>query len=213
MDHAQRTKAANQQDPKWAARVVRSIGQIEADFYYASGYLSERLMGEAVQAISKVAKAPWQVVEAGLSAQVVCPEWKMTKGVGTGDMWLELAELVNDEDDEDDHSWLAAAVKAGPTQLCIEVMFRRGLQDQAEAVIRDDKALAAIWKLGFLRSESDLRLFIPIVIEAQRLALIGFEQNDLAAALTPIGKAMEQALAAKAELDKLLEQVRAKAKR
>jgi hypothetical protein len=211
MDHEQRAKAANLQDPKWAARVVRSIGQIEADFYHAAGPLSERVMREAVQAIGKIATSPWQIVETGWSAQIVCPEWKMTKGVGTGDMWLELSELVVDEDD-DDHSWLAAAVKAGPTQLCIELMFRKGLQDQAQSVIRDDKAMAALWKLGFARDETEPRLFIPIEIPAEKLAQ-SFEQNDLAAGLAPVGKAISQAIAAKAELDKLLEQVRGAAKR
>lgn len=212
MDHEQRTKAAKAQDPKLAARIVRSIGQIEADFYHAAGPLSERVMREAVQAIGKVATSPWQVIEAGWSAQIVCPEWKMTKGVGTGDMWLELSELSIDDEDDDDHSWLAAAVRAGPTQLCMELIFRKGLQDQAQSVIRDDKAMAALWKLGFVRDETEPRLFIPIDIPAEKLAQ-SFEQNDLTAGMAPVGKAMSLAIAAKAELDKLLEQVRTAAKR
>jgi hypothetical protein len=209
MDHDQRTTASQQQDPVLAARIVRGIADIERDFYFASDILSERLMREAVQAIGKVATAPWQVVEAGWSAQIVCPEWKMTRGVGTGDAWLELTELCTDE--ENDHSWIAAAVKAGPTQMCFELIFRKGLLDFARQVIGNDKALAALWKFGFVRVEDELRLFIPIDIPAEALAL-GFEQNDLTKALAPIGKAVELALSAKAELDKLVEQVRGLAK-
>lgn len=211
MTHEERTKASNRQDPAWAARVVRNIGQIETDFFHAAGTVSEEIMREAVKAIRKVAIAPWLVVEAGLSAQIVCPEWKMTKGVGTGDMWLELSELAIDEDD-DEHSWLAAATKAGPTQLGVELVFRRGLQDHAETMIRDTKVLAALSKLGFTRSEADPTLFIEVEISAEILAK-GFEQNDITAALAPVGQAFAKAIAAKAELDKLLEQIRGAAKR
>lgn len=210
MDHEQRMAAAKRNDPVLAARIVRDISQIEADFYHSAGPLSERIMREAVQAISKVAVAPWQVVEVDWSARIVCPEWKMIRGVGTGDMWLELAELSADEEGYE-HSWLAAALKAGPTQLCIAVVFRPGLQDYAAGVLQDDKAVAGLKKLGFVRDDTELLLFVPIDIANELLAQ-GFEQNDLTAALAPIGKAMSKAIAAKAELDKLLEQVRTAAK-
>lgn len=211
MDHEQRTKISRQHDPEWAGRVVRNIGQIEADFFHVAGPLSERMMTDAVLAIEKVATPPWQVIRSDWSAQVVCPEWKMTRGVGTGDMWLEISELSID-DDENEHSWIAAATKSGFTQLGIELMFRRGLQDHAESVIRDAKAIAALLKLGFTRDESSEALFIPIHIPAEKLAQ-GFEQNDLDPVLAPFGKAMTQAIAAKPELDKILELVRTAGKR
>jgi hypothetical protein len=169
------------------------------------------MMTQAVLAVEKAAPSPWQVIESDWSAQVVCPEWKMTRGVGTGDMWLEITEVGADED-EYEHTWIAAAARSGPTQIGLELVFRRGLQDHAQAIIGDDKAVAALWKLGFARDETSLLLFIPIHIPAEKLAQ-GFEQNDLAAAIAPFGKAMSQAIAAKAELDKLLEQVRTAAKR
>jgi hypothetical protein len=211
MDHDQRTKAAKSQDPEWAARLVRNIAQVEADFFHAAGAISERMMSEAVQSMHKANAAPWQVVETGLSALIVCPDWKMVRGNGTGDMWLELSEIGADEQD-DEHCWLAAAVKAGPTQLGIEVKFRPGLQDHADAVIRDDKVIAALLKLGFAREETDLVLFVPVQIAAEKLAQ-GFEQNDLGAALAPVGASVAKAIAAKAELDKVLLQVREAAKR
>jgi hypothetical protein len=207
MDDDQRILAAQQQDPVNAARIVRSVAAIEKDFYDLSGPLSAQMMHEAVQIIAKAVTAPWQVIEVGWSAQIVCPEWKITRGFGTVDAWLELSEIC--ADDENDHSWIAAAVRAGPTLLGISLEFRRNFFP--EPIIRDDKVMAALLKLGFARDEEDARLFIPIEIEAGRLAM-GFEQNDLAAALAPIGKAMKQAIAAKAELDKIVELVRTAAK-
>lgn len=211
MDNEQRIAAATQNERASAARIVRSIEQIEADFFLASAALSERMMREAVQSIRKVVPAPWQVVEAGWSAQIGCPEWKMTKGVGTGDAWLELTEICSDGERE--FSWISAAVGAGPTRMGLELMFRRGLQDSAQAVIRDNKVVvAALGKLGMVRDETDPRLFFPIDIPSEALAQ-GFETGDLAGALAPVGKAVEKAIAAKAELEKLVEAVRSMAKR
>ena len=210
MDHEHRLAAVNAHDPVLAARIIRGIAQVEDDYFFASGPLSERMMEEAVQAIAKAATVPWHVVEVDWTAQIVCPEWKMTKGVGTGDAWLELAEICADEDR--DFSWISAAVGVGPTQLGLELMFRRGLQDAAQTVIPDDKVVAALAKLGMTRDETATRLFFPVAIPAEMLAQ-GFEANDLAKALAPVGKAVTKAIAAKAELDKLVEQVRAAGKR
>ncbi|OYU34653.1 hypothetical protein [Novosphingobium sp. PASSN1] len=210
MDHETRTKAAQQQDPEWAARVVRNLAQIELDWYHAYDYLGDRMMTEAFLAIEKVVKAPWQIVENEWSTQVVCPEWKMMRGVGTGDMFLQINEISADEDGYE-HTWIAAVTKTVPSLLCVELVFRRGLQDYVQALIRDDKVVAPLWEKGFARDEDNSTLFIPIHIPAEKLAQ-GFEKNDLTPAVAPFGKAMAQALAAKPALDALLEQVRAAAK-
>lgn len=211
MDHEQRTKVSNRLDPEWAARVVRNIGAVEADFFHAAGHLSERMMAEALLAIEKVVTPPWILVENEWMPQVVCPEWKMARGVGTGDMWLQLSEISHDED-ENEHTWIAAATKTGPSFLCIEVVFRKGLQDHAEAIVRDDKAVAALLKQAFARENESFVMYLPFHIPAEKLAQ-GFEQNDLTAVVAPFGKAMAQAMAARPLLDKLLEQVREAAKR
>jgi hypothetical protein len=67
-------------------------------------------------------------------------------------------------------------------------------------------------KLGFVRDAAKERLFIPVKVNADLLAK-GFEENDLDKALAPVGKAIELALSAKAELDKIVDQVREAAKR
>ncbi len=211
LDHEHRTAAAKLNDGQLAGRIIRNLGQIEADFFHSAWPLSERLMHEAFLAISKVAQAPWECSEVEWSTRIVCPEWKMTKGVGTGDMWLELGELSSDPDGYE-HSWLAAALKAAPTQLCIAVKFRRGLQDFAEGLLQDDKAIAGLKKAGFKRDDDQGVLYMPFDIPAEIMAA-GFEQNDLSKAIQPIGKAAALALAAKPELDKLLEEVRTAAKR
>ncbi len=206
LDHEHRTAAAKLNDGQLAARIIRNLGQIEADFFHSAWSLSERLMHEAFLAISQVAQAPWECSEVEWSTRIVCPGWKMTKGVGTGDMWLELGELSSDPDGYE-HSWLAAALKAAPTQLCITVKFRRGLQDFAEGLLQDDKAIAELKKAGFKRDDDQGVLYVPFDIPAEIMAA-GFEQNDLSKAIQPIGKAAALALAAKPELDKLLEQVK-----
>jgi hypothetical protein len=211
LDHEQRMAASERVNPEVAARIVRNLGQIEADFFHSAWTLSERLMHEAFLAISQAAPAPWEVSEVDWSTRIVCPEWKMTKGVGTGDMWLELGELSPDPDGYE-RSWLATALKTASTQLCIVVKFRRGLQDLASELLRDDKIIAGLKKTGFLRDDAEPVLYVPIDIPVETMAT-GFEQNDLTAALLPITKAASKALAAKGELDKLLETLRAAAKR
>lgn len=209
MDHEHRTKIANQQDPEWAARVVRNIGQIEADFFHAAGPLSERMMAEAFLAIEKVVKAPWLLIENEWATQIIAPEWKMTRGVGTGDMWLQISEISADEEGIE-HTWLAAVTRTVPSMLCVELVFRRGLMEQAQALIRDDKVLASL--KGFARDEDNATLLVPIVIQAEALAK-GFLEADLAPAIAPFARAVGQAIAAKPALDALLEQVRTAAKR
>lgn len=206
----QRTKAAQQQNPDWAARVVRNLAQIELDWYHAYDYLSGRMMTEAFLVIEKVVKAPWQIVENEWCTQVVCPEWKMARGVGTGDMFLQINEISADVESYE-HTWLACVTKTVPSLLCVELAFRRGLQDTAVALLRDDKVASPLWKMGFARDEDSSTLMIPIHIEAETLAQ-AFEMNELTPAVAPFGKAMAQAIAAKPALDKLLEQVRSAAK-
>ena len=135
----------------------------------------------------------------------------MIRGVGIGDMWLQIAEISADEEGNE-HTWLAAVAKTGPTLLCVQLMFRRGLQEGAAAICRDDKVVKPLWDLGFARDEETQTLFVPIHIPTELLAQ-GFEQNDLTPVVAPFATAMSKALAAKAPLDALLEQVRAAAKR
>lgn len=211
MDHEQRTAASNEQDPERAAKVIRNIGQIEADFFHAAGPLSERMMTDGLALIEKTVTEPWQIVENDWAMQVVSPEWKMTRGVGTGDMWLEISEVSADEEGNE-HTWIAAAAKTGPSQLCVKLKFRRGLQESAQAVIGDIKGISEILEKGFVRDDENLLLFVPIHIPVEKLAR-GFEQNDLTSTVQPFATVMTQALAAKPALDKLLEQVRIAAKR
>lgn len=209
MDHETRTKAANRQDPEWATKVIRNIGQIEADFFHAAGHLSEQMMTEAFLAIEKVVAAPWEIVENEWGTQLVVPDWKMARGVGY-DAWLEVSELSADEEGHE-HTWIAAVTRTVPSQLCVQLMFRKGLQEHAHAVIKDMKSIGAVLEKGFVRDDANLVLFAPIHIPVELLAK-GFAQNDLTPTVQPFAKAVQTALAAKPALDKLLEQIRAAAK-
>ena len=206
MDDEQRTIAAQQQDPVRAARIVRSLKQVEDDYHLASGPLSKKMMAAAVAALKKAVPEPFRVVESDWTAAITSPDWKATRGVGQ-DASIELSELCADEDRE--YCWLTAATATGPTRLGLELVFRPGLRETAQRIIRDDKQMAAIWKAGFVRDETDARLFIPVVIPNLAEA---FEQNDLDTAMAPVTKAVEQVITASAEVGKIVEAVRVAAK-
>jgi hypothetical protein len=124
MDQEQKTLVALSQDPEVAARIVRNIANVERGWQLANGYLSERMMRDVRELFARLAPESWKVVEAGWSALLVPPNWKMTNGVGNGDAWLELVEIC--EADEE-YPWIAAAVGAGSTQMGFQLQFRPGL--------------------------------------------------------------------------------------
>lgn len=209
MDNQEKALVAQSHDPAVAARIIRNIATVESDWHLASGLLSERFMREVHELIAKLTPENWKMIESGWSAGLVPPDWKMTKGVGNGDAWLELVELC---DAEEEYSWIAAATGVGSTRMALELQFRNGLIPFAQKAIGNDKAVEDILKLGFARDEAKGRLFLPVKINADLLAK-GFEENDLDKAIAPVGKAIEAAIAAKPELDKIVEQVREAAKR
>ena len=198
----------DQQYTEQDARVVRDLKKIEDDYHLASVTLSERFMLAAVQAIKKAAHETFQVIENDWTATLADSAWKATRGV-TVDATIDLAEVCADEDRE--YCWLTAATAGGPTRLGLELVFRPGLHETSQKIIRDDKLMAAIWKTGFMRDETDAWLFIPIVVPSLLLAE-GLTTNDLDKALAPVTKAVEQVTAAKAEIDKIVELVRTAAK-
>jgi hypothetical protein len=209
MDQEQKTMVAQAQDPVIAGRVIRNIANVERDWHLASGMLSERFMREVRQLLGKFASEHWKVIESGWSVILVPIEWKMSMGIGNGDAWLEIVEICAAEEE---YSWIAAAAGVGSTQMGFELQFRNGLSPFGQVAIANDKAVDALLKLGFVRDEPKERLFIPVKTQAEALAK-GFEENDLEKALIPIRQAIELAISAKAELDKLVEQVRSAAKR
>ena len=200
MDDEQRTIAAQQQDPLQVARIVRSLKQVEDDYHLASGPLSEKMMKAAVAALKKAVPEPFRVVESDWSAAINSPDWRATRGVGQ-DASIELSELCTEEDRE--YCWLTVATATGPTRLGLEILFRPGLREAAQTVLRIEKQMAPIWKAGFVLDEIDARLFIPIVIPAEKLVQ-GFEQNNLDTVMASVTKAVEQVIAAKAEIDEIV---------
>lgn len=207
-DDEARAKAAQKLDTELAGRIIRSLKQVEDDYFHASITFSEMLMQAAVQAIKKAVPEPFKVVESEASASILVAGWKATRGVGQ-DFAIELGELCATEDRE--YCWLTAATATGPTRLGLELTCRPGLRETATKVIRDDKQMGPVWKAGFVRDEQEARLFFPIAIPAEKLAQ-AFEQNDFGSAMAPVTKAVEQAILAMPELDKIVEAVRVAAK-
>lgn len=208
MDSDQQTRLAQQQDPELAARIVRNIANLERDYLFAWGPLSGRLMREAAAVARKTAPEPWVVEGTEWSVLLTSPNWRATRGVGR-DAWLELADVV---EDEQDHSWTAVIVSAGPTKLCLELKFRPRLTPVAQMLNGKERPVANVLKEGFEQDGTGTRILIPISIDADALAK-GFELNDLDDALAPLGDAIAKAIKAKPDLDVLVERVRAEAKR
>lgn len=209
MDTHEKALVAQSHDTAVAARIIRNIATVEDDWHLASGLLSERMMREVRELVAKLTPENWKMADSGWSALIVPPEWKMLKGVGTGDAWLELVELC---DAEEEYSWIAAAVGVGSTKMGLELQFRNGLAPFAQTAIANDKVVDALLKLGFVRDTAKERLYRPVKLNSDLLAK-GFEESDLDKAISPVGKAIELAISAKPELDKVVEQVREAAKR
>ena len=209
MDDEEKLLVAQSHDPVIAARIIRNIENVERDWHLASGLLSERLMCDLRVMIGQLTPENWKMFLSGWSGLIVPPDWKMTRGVGNGDAWLELAEFC---DAEEEYSWIAAAVGIGSTKIGLELQFRTGLAPFGEALIGNDKAVDALLKLGFARDEAKERLYIPVKVNADLLAK-GFEENDLDKALAPVAKAIELALSVKESLNAVVEQVREAARR
>lgn len=197
-------------DAERGGKIVRNIDQIASDGNIAMTVLSDRMMAAATEVIEKLAVAPWQMTESHWGPRIVCPDWKMTRGVGTGDAWLELAEIGKEH--EEGFSWISIAVGKDITKLGLEFVFRPGLLDYAEAAIADHKRIVPLLNLGMVCDEETSRLYFPIQIDTELLAK-GFEVGELEKALAPIAKATKVAIDGKAELDKLLGHVRNEAAR
>jgi hypothetical protein len=154
MDSDQQTRLAQRQDPELAARVVRSIEALESDYLFAWGPLSERLMREAAAVAQRAAPNPWRVEGTEWSLTLASPNWRATRGVGN-DAWLELADA---NEHEEDHSWAATIVSAGPTKLCLELKFRPGLTPITQMLTGKDKPVANLLKEGFELDGTGTRL-------------------------------------------------------
>lgn len=188
-----------------AAKIIRNVAQIDADATLLIEALSEHMMEEATRVVAKSIKQPWMVVDTDWTPRIVYPAWKMAKGVGTGDAWLELTEIG--PDDAEGLSWISVAAGVGPTRMGLELVFRRGLQDVAKAAIFDNKVVAPLLKCGMIRQEDVWRVYFPVAVQPELLAQ-AFTTNDFDKALAPVGQAVIRALECKADLDRIVAHVR-----
>ena len=201
---------ARQQDPAAAAAIVKCIVELERDYKLAEHPLSERFMGDVEVLMRKTAPEPWEIVKNDWTVLLKAgPDWKPTRGLGNGDCWLEISEIP--DQDEEEHTWIGVAVGAGQSKFGLELVFRNALKQSAVALSQDKAHAAMLEKIGFRRDVSGLRLYLPITIDRLRLSM-AFGENDLDQALGPITAAVQAVVAAKADLDKLIEAVRTKAK-
>lgn len=204
MSTAEQNNLAMAKDPAIAARIVKNIAQLEQDYRLADGHLSDWLMRMIMISMKAAAPEPFLVENTAWSAYLSHPDWKPTKRIGRGDAWLEIVEFARDEQD---HTWLAAALGAGPTELNLELMFREGLAGYFGKLEGDQGLTSKLRKKGFKIDTSNKRVFLPIVINADLLAK-ALPTDDFQDAMAPVREATELGIAAKPEIDLLLKLVR-----
>ena len=205
MSTAEQSNLGAAKDPAIVARVVTNIAQLEQDYRLADGYLSDWLMRMITLSMKAVAPEPFDIENPAWSPYVTCPDWKPTKRIGRGDAWLEIVEFARDEQD---HTWLAAAVGAGPTELNLELMFRDGLSGYFAKLEADQTLAAKLRKKGFKIDTTNRRVYLPIVIKADLLAKALPSDDKFDEAMAPVREATELGIAAKSEIDALLKLVR-----
>lgn len=209
MDHDGRNAAALQADTVLAAKVVAAIPELERDYRLAHGPLSDRFMAEVQSSMRVAAPDSWEVVPHDWTIILRDPGWKPSRGLGNGDMWLQISEIA---DDDVERTWLGVAIGAGGnTRLGLELLFRNALKGPAAVVTTEKTHADRLKKIGFRTDEDGGRLFVPIVIDRMRLSK-GYSENDLSDALLPVREVAATACAAKLDLDALIEAVRTKAR-
>ena len=204
MSTTEQSNLAAAKDPKVAARIVTNIAEIEQDYRLADGHLSDWLMRMITISMKAAAPEPFVIESTAWSPYITCPDWKPTKRIGRGDAWLEIVEFSRDEQD---HTWLAAALGAGPTELNLELMFRDGLSGYFGKLEGDQGLASKLRKKGFKIDTANKRVFLPIVIKADLLAK-ALPTDDFQDAMAPVREATELGIAAKPEIDLLLKLVR-----
>jgi hypothetical protein len=208
MDASSRAAYA-QRDHELTAWTVRNLAKIEDAYFGAFGFLSDRLMSAVVAAMRDTAPGDWLVEDDG-AISLTCSDWQSAaKSALRSDAWLQIEEIAHDDNE---HSWIAAAIAAGPTSMCLELKLRRGLAPLNASFSVQPERVAALLDCGFEQNEGDRRLIIPITIDAEALA-VAFERDDFAEALAPVRFAVGVAVAAKGEIDKLLGHLRQPSKR
>ena len=140
-----------------------------------------------------VAAEPFDIENTAWSPYVTCPEWKPTKRIGRGDAWLEIVEFARDEQD---HTWLAAAVGSAGTELNLELMFRDGLSGYFAKLEADQSLAAKLRKKGFKIDTANRRVYLPIVIKPDLLAKALPSDDKFDEAMAPVREATELGIAA-----------------
>lgn len=205
MSTAEQNNLGAAKDPAIVARVVTNIAQLEQDYRLADGYLSDWLMRMITLSMKAVAPEPFDIENTAWSPYVTCPDWKPTKRIGRGDAWLEIVEFARDEQD---HTWLAAAVGSAGTELNLELMFRDGLSGYFAKLEADQSLAAKLRKKGFKIDTANRRVYLPIAIKPDLLAKALPSDDKFDEAMAPVREATELGIAAKPEIDALLKLVR-----
>jgi hypothetical protein len=87
--------------------------------------------------------------------------------------------------------------------MALEVNFRNGFPNISGVLTANFRIAELLKERGFQQADSGNRLFVPIAIETEALAL-AFEKEDFEAALAPVRQALELVVVAKGDIDGLI---------
>ncbi|WP_374943455.1 hypothetical protein [Sphingomonas sp.] len=192
------------------ALVIRNIGDIAAAMKHADEVLGPRVWTEAGKAVEKAGSNDTWYAEFDASIESV---WlaKRTWLDGSADpdatFWLGLDEWTTPGGDGE-NCWLATFTGTGENGATLALWISQNMF----SVARWKKLLKANGKLveellqhGFrFDEEDDRRLYLPVTIEPEALVK-AFEEEDFDQAMQPLVQAVEIAINAGAELDRLRE--------
>lgn len=208
MDSDDKVPFAKSQVEENAARIVAEIGRIEQDYRLAEGPLSDWFLSDLAVTLKGLVPETWEVMRTDWNIVIISRGWTSTRRIGRGDACLEIVEIGNEDDD---HTWIAAAVGAAGSKLGLELKFRPGLMMIGDGLTKDKAHAAALQKIGFIRDDTGTRLYIPLAINQVELAK-GFAENDLDAAFEPVRNAISAVVGSKAALDTLVQEAIEKGK-
>ncbi|UZW54904.1 hypothetical protein NUH86_15725 [Sphingobium sp. JS3065] len=201
-------------DPVVGAVIVQHIDELEAALRYARRSLTPMLEKATAAIIDERRKIYGWEGEAPTDFDdmlwLAPAEWRMAGDADDGfDLYLSFS-TTDCIDGEEPDTWVGYFCGFAGATIRFEFATDAIGQRDWKAVLRAQTKLAeGLVDQGFLCDPKTGELALRIPVDREALA-IGFEDNDLEAALAPVAKTLDRIRAARALLDELVTAIREK---
>lgn len=191
------------------ALVVRNIGDIAAAMKHAIEKLGPRLWDELGKALLAATDFSSWYASSDVEEQEIWTahrSWLIPDAdPANADFWLGLDERTAFGNDGED-SWIASFTGSGPNRATAALWIDQTILGKVawKRLVKSNLDLVdELRTAGFgLDEDDDRRLFLPITIDREKLAL-AFENGDFDTAMIPIVEARRRIVEALPVLDKL----------